>query len=184
MTTVLKAQRIEAAERERLAAERERTLRIDAVEREKLQLQQTADLAREAAASETSLAQESLEREKLALQQEQMQLQAQQQEAARLGLESIERERFIIQMVDRERDRLPRNVNRPLNVYSVREIGPLPKLKNELSLRVVKRVVILKLNWSYSWNVREPVSVFRCRFHRRLLFLASKRLSPFPVNYS
>ena len=38
LTTVLKAQRIEAAERERLAAERERTLRADALEREKLQL--------------------------------------------------------------------------------------------------------------------------------------------------
>ena len=105
LTTVLKAQRIEAAECERLAAERGRTLRTDALEREKLQLQQTADREalqlQQAANREQALRLEALEREKLALQREQMQ----QQEAARLSRESIEREKFIIQMVDRERDR-------------------------------------------------------------------------------
>ena len=63
LTTVLKALRIEAAERERLAAERERTLRADALEREKLQLQQTADLAREAAAREALQVQQAANRE-------------------------------------------------------------------------------------------------------------------------
>ena len=102
LTTV---HRIEAAECERLAAERGRTLRTDALEREKLQLQQTADREalqlQQAANREQALRLEALEREKLALQREQMQ----QQEAARLARESIEREKFIIQMVDRERDR-------------------------------------------------------------------------------
>ena len=102
LTTVLKAQRVEAAERER-------ALRTDALEREKVQLQQTA-------VREAHLTQESLEREKLALQREQMQLQTQQQEVARLARkamdrerlqfqQALKRERLIIQMADRQRDR-------------------------------------------------------------------------------
>ena len=53
----------EAAERERMAAEREQAVRQENLEREKLQLQQTADLAREAAAREALQAQQAANRE-------------------------------------------------------------------------------------------------------------------------